>query len=253
MNIIGVHRCLVAATVSILLTLPFGAAAQQAEPPNEEQASDQSSAQSPQAQSVAAPRQLFVSDKLVLNVYAEAHQGSARVATIETGEAVDELERSGNLIRVRLDDGREGWVGANYLTSEAPAAVRVRELQREQKSAVQAAEKSAAEMARLKQESAALQAQVNALRSAASSAPSSAPKAPVDNNVTAAAAVEEEVPETPEDTEPQQPSAAVSLAAGPATWMWVLAVVLTGGLGYAAGYRSLDRKLRKKFGGLKLY
>jgi hypothetical protein len=42
-------------------------------------------------------------------------------------------------------------------------------------------------------------------------------------------------------------------AGGPAWWMWLIAVVLTGGLGYVSGYQTLARRLRKKFGGLKIY
>ena len=38
-------------------------------------------------------QQLYVADKLVLNVYQEPDQGSGRVATIETGDTVEEIER----------------------------------------------------------------------------------------------------------------------------------------------------------------
>jgi uncharacterized protein YgiM (DUF1202 family) len=237
MKIHGAHHWLATAAVSVLATLSLGAAAQEGGQLNEEQTQEQQ-----------APRQLFVSDKLVLNVYVEPDQGSARVATISTGEAVEELERSQNFILVRLENGREGWVGANYLTSEAPAAVRVRELQREQKTAIQAAEKkSADEIARLKKESAALQAQVNALKTAAASAAS----APVANAVQAPP---EEAPETQEEGEPEELAAVAPAQAGGGIWMWLPIVVLaTTGLGFAAGYQTLARRLRKKFGALKIY
>ena len=65
---------------------------------------------------VSPPRRLFVSEKLVLNVYSEPEQAGSRVGTIETGDAVDELERGEGFVRIRLSDGREGWVGTNYLT-----------------------------------------------------------------------------------------------------------------------------------------
>jgi uncharacterized protein YgiM (DUF1202 family) len=61
--------------------------------------------------------QLYVEDKLVLNVYSEADQGSSRVATIETGDAVEEIERVEKFVHIRLADGREGWVGTNYLSA----------------------------------------------------------------------------------------------------------------------------------------
>jgi uncharacterized protein YgiM (DUF1202 family) len=180
-------------------------------------------------------RRLFVSDKLVLNVYAEADQSSSRVATIETGDAVDELERAESFVRVRLQDGREGWVGSNYLTDDAPAAVQLRELQRQQKSAQNSDRKSAEEISRLKKESEALQAQIKELKAAAAAPP------PPDEGVLEGAVTAQQ-----------------SLAAAPAQtrgipWIWSLVVVLAAGLAYAAGYQTLARKIRRKFGGLRIY
>jgi SH3 domain-containing protein len=185
------------------------------------------------------PRKLFVSDKLVLNVYSETDQSGSRVATIETGDAVDELERDQSFVRIRLPDGREGWVGANYLTSDAPAAVQLRELQRQQKSATQTSDKkSADEIARLKKESEALQAQVKQLKAAAAAAPA---PAVADDGVL-------------EGASPalQQAAAVVPPASG-APWVWPLVVVLAAGLAYAVGYQTLARRIRKKFGGLRVY
>ena len=182
-------------------------------------------------------RRRFVSDKLVLNVYAEADQSSSRVATIETGDAVDELERAENFVRVRLSDGREGWVGTNYLTDDAPAAVQLRELQRQQKSAQGSDRKAADEIARLKKDNEALQAQVKELKAAA------AAPAPPDDGVLEGAVAE--TPRTLAATAPAQTRGA--------TWIWSLIVVLAAGLAYAAGYQSLARKIRRKFGGLRIY
>jgi hypothetical protein len=184
------------------------------------------------------PRRLFVSDKLVLNVYSETDQAGSRVATIETGDAVDELERDQSFVRIRLQDGREGWVGANYLTSDAPAAVQLRELQRQQKSATQSSDKkSADEIARLRKEGEALQAQVKQLKAAAAAAPAVA-----DDGVLEGAS-----------PAPQQAAAVAPPQASGTAWIWSLAVVLAAGLAYAAGYQTLARRIRKKFGGLRVY
>ncbi|HKS57288.1 MAG TPA: TIGR04211 family SH3 domain-containing protein [Steroidobacteraceae bacterium] len=184
-------------------------------------------------------RKLFVSDKLVLNVYSEADQGGSRVATIETGDAVDELERADNSVRIRLGDGREGWVGANYLTGDAPAAVQLRELQRQQKNATQSVDKKAAdEIARLKKESDSLQAQVKELKTAAAAAT----PAPADDGVLEGA-----------QSAPQPLSASTPPPTAGSVWIWLLAVALTAGLSYAAGFQTLARRIRKKFGGLRIY
>jgi uncharacterized protein YgiM (DUF1202 family) len=216
------------ATLSLLMAVPLLSAAQEEGQPIEQQ---------PESSPSPALRRLFVSDKLVLNVYSEPDQAGSRVATIETGDAVDELESAQGFVRIRLQDGREGWVGANYLTDDAPAAVQLRELQRQQKGAAQSTDKkSAEEIARLKKESEALQAQVKELKAAAAAAPAVA-----DDGLLEGAA------------QAPQRLAAVAPPAASATWIWSLVVVLAAGLAYVAGYHTLARRIRKKFGGLRIY
>lgn len=224
----GANRCLLIATISLAAaTLPLSSLAQEEAAP--------------------VPERRYVSDKLVLNVYAEQDQGGGRVATIQTGDSVEELERVGSQVRVRLEDGREGWVGANYLTSDAPAAVRLRELERDQKVPAPAApvpdKKSVEEIARLKKENAALQGQVGELQSRVTAL-----------GAMASEGAPTETPGEPEamDEEPvEQPT--VVITGGPAWWIWSIAIVLTGALGYASGYQTLARRLRRKFGGLRIY
>ena len=48
-----------------------------------------------------------------------------------SGTAVEVLERNPNYARVRMADGREGWVKATFLVAEKPAAARVLELEAE--------------------------------------------------------------------------------------------------------------------------
>lgn len=195
------------------------------------------------AEAAAIPQKRFVSDKLVLNVSAEATQGSERVATIQTGDAVEELERSGNQVRVRLADGREGWVGANYLVSDAPAIVRLRELQGQQTSPAPRVDKASAdEIAQLKKENTALRGQVGQLQSRVATPVAAPPPA--------------ECPKTVECPTPDAPiQAAAFPAIAPAGGMagWLIAIVLVGGVSFAGGYQMLARRLRKRFGGLKIY
>jgi uncharacterized protein YgiM (DUF1202 family) len=225
-------RCLSVATLSLLAAAAVPVAAQEEGQPQAEQTQQQAAPAEPL-------RRLFVSDKLVLNVYSEPEQAGSRVATIETGDAVDELERSQGFVHIRLTDGREGWVGSNYLTSDAPAAVQLRDLQRQQKGASQGVDKKAAdEIARLKKESEALQAQVRELKTAAAAVP-----APTDDGVLEGAS-----------PAPQRLAAnGAPTGDGGPIWMWTLIVVAAAGLAYAAGYQSLARRIRKKFGGLRIY
>jgi Bacterial SH3 domain len=230
MKTLARQRCLSVATLSLLGMVALPAAAQEEAQPEAQQAETHPEATQP-------VRRLFVSDKLVLNVYSEPEQAGSRVATIETGDTVDELERGQGFVRIRLSDGREGWVGSNYLTTDAPAATQLRDLQRQQKGATQAVDKKAAEeIARLKKESEALQAQVKDLKAAAVAAP-----APADEGVLEGAS-----------PAPQRLAATAPANSG-STWLWSFIVVLAAGLAYAAGYQSLARRIRKKFGGLRIY
>ncbi|HTJ19816.1 MAG TPA: TIGR04211 family SH3 domain-containing protein [Steroidobacteraceae bacterium] len=220
MKILARTCCLSVATLSLLAAVALPAAAQDETVPDE------------------PLRRLFVSDKLVLNVYSEPEQAGSRVATIETGDAVDEIERGQGFVRIRLTDGREGWVGSNYLTSDAPAVVQLRDLQRQQKAAAPVVDKKATEeIARLKKESESLQAQVKELKTAAAAAP-----VPADEGVLEGAS-----------PAPQRLAAVAPPSNSGPIWMWALIVVAAAGLAYFAGYQSLARRIHKKFGGLRIY
>jgi hypothetical protein len=223
----AVLSCLLIATTS-LATAPLVGVAQETE-----------TSEAP-ATPAAIPQTRFVSDKLVLNVYAEADQGSARIETIQTGDAVEELERAGTMVRVRLDDGREGWVGASYLTSDAPAIVRLRELQRQQPTPTPRVDKTLQdEVARLKKDNSALRGQVSELQ--ARVATPASPPPPQGETITA------------ETLEPPLQAAVLPTTAPSGVVGWLVAMLSVGAVSFASGYQMLARRLRKKFGGLKIY
>lgn len=228
------NRCLLIATMALVTaTLPITGIAQEPVPTEGQTVLQES-----------PPQRRFVSDKLVLNVYADPDQGSARVATIQTGDVVEELERSANLVRVRLEDGREGWVGASYLTTDEPAATRLRELEREQKGATRGADKEYTdEIARLKKDNAALQAQVSQLQTRAKEAVAPVAPAPQSEQVPA--------PST-SNIAPEEVAIACAALNGGMSWGWLIAVVLAGVVSFAGGYQTFARRLRRKFGGLKI-
>lgn len=187
--------------------------------------------------STASAEPMFVADKLVLNVYAEPDQESERVATLETGDKVEMLEQLGTLMHVQLEDGREGWVGANYLTTDTPALVRLRALEKEQKATVQKAEKELkAQIEELKKQNEALQGEVATLKEAAEA------------QAAAHAREQQEAAAAVAQVEPERTDQGFNFA-----WLWAPFVLLAGGAGYAAGYQTLARKIRNKFGGVKIW
>ncbi len=177
---------------------------------------------------------LYVIEQLVVAVASAPDASAERVATIKSGDRVEVLERSGEQVHVRLAGGREGWIRAAYLSAEEP--LRTRLAQRD------------ADIARLTAELTALKAQP---ASNAGPSPSTAVvgvSAPSGTAAAPAAGAEEPA------------GAAVGGLFGaseerPRTlWPWTLAAALIGfGMGFALGALMLDRHIRRKYGGLRIY
>lgn len=182
---------------------------------------------------VAAPA--YVSDELVLGVYAEENNQGQRLATLHSGTSVETLGQNGDFTQVRLGDGTTGWVKSAYLTAKMPAIVRVKQLEEEldrSRATTPALAEAAArsEVERLRQELAAKQTQLDAALS--SQAPGAQAVGTASVVGTAAA-----VPSV-------SPLLAVLAAA-------IGLLLLVGG--FCLGYATLARRVRDKFGGIKVY
>jgi hypothetical protein len=200
------------------------------------------------ASGTSLAQQLYVADKLVLNVYAEANQSGGRVATIETGDTVEEIERSEDFVHVRLPDGREGWVGANYLSDQPPAITRLKELQAAKPGVAPASppKELTDEVARLRKQNASLTSEIAELKkkSSVQSPPVSPASAPPVN----------EPSPTTSTVEPDEPeSEPVVVVQRSYWWAWTLGLIAAGGVGFFAGYQTLGRRVRERFGGVKVY
>ena len=188
----------------------------------------------------AAPA--YVTDELVLGVYAEQSTQGQRLATLHSGASVETLAVSGESTQVRLPDGRTGWVKTSYLTTREPAAVRIKQLQDEldrtratTPALAEAAERS--EVARLTRELAARQAE------------SSRPAGPASGTSDTATA---SMPATA-----AAPGGSNDLGDGRPfdlhLWLWIATLCFALACGFYLGYAALARRIRKKFGGLKVY
>jgi hypothetical protein len=176
----------------------------------------------------AAPA--YVSDELVLGVYAEQNQEGTRLTTLHSGAKVETLTTGGEFTQVRLSDGTLGWVKTTYLTTHEPAVVRVKELEEEldrsrAAPAGVAAAAARSEAERLRQELAATQSELNAARVA---------------QPQAAGMV---TPGTPRDPGARTVTGKVA----------VCAVLIAAAGGFWLGYATLARRVRRKFGGLRVY
>jgi hypothetical protein len=172
----------------------------------------------------------YVTDELVLNVFSELNQQGQRLATLHSGASLETLSASGEFTQVRLADGTTGWVKTSYLTTEVPATLRVKQLEEEldrnrstTPGLAEAAAKS--EVEKLQRELAAKQSQLEAALAARAD-----PAADAAGAAAPAAA-------------PRRFSA--GLAAG--------VMLAAAGAGFWLGYVTLARRVRRKFGGLRVY
>jgi hypothetical protein len=169
----------------------------------------------PPAAAAQAPQVRYVIEQLVVGVSSAADGSGTHVATLKSGDKVQLLERSGELAHVRLASGRDGWVRASYLSEAEPLRVQLAA--------------SAAEVATLRQQ---LQA-LSAARAPAAAAPPAEPAAGP-------------APAPADDEE--------AGAAHRPPWGWLTAVALTAlGAGFAAGWLVLDARIRRRYGGLRIY
>ena len=184
----------------------------------------------------------YVSDELVLGLYAEQNNQGQRLATLHSGASLETLSVNGEFTEVRLNDGTTGWVKSAYLTTREPATVRVKQLEEEldQRRATTPALAEAAarsEVQQLTRELAARQAELDAMRGA-SAQPAAAASLALGSGASPGGAV-------------------TGISAVPPVqqqlWAWGVAILLALSGGFWAGYATLARRIRHKFGGLKVY
>jgi hypothetical protein len=191
----------------------------------------------------AAAATAYVSDELVLGVYAEQNGQGQRLATLHSGARVESLSVNGEFTQVRLSDGTIGWVKSSYLTTQEPATVRVKQLEDEldrNRATTPALAEAAArsEVEQLKRELASKQAELDAAGMPA------APAAPNSGALGGAAR---------SAAAPAGAVAAISSAAWARPWLLVVGMVAALAGGFWLGYATLARRVRHKFGGIKVY
>jgi len=188
---------------------------------------------------------MYISDKLVVNVYAEANSDSSKVATLDSGDAVEATDKAEGYTHVRLADDREGWIKSSYLSVQVPAIVRLKELEKERgNSAPAPTAQFTDEIKQLKEHNIALQSEISVLKQAAVH-PTPLITAPT-------AGVTTPAPQVHSKGEPM-PRAEESLLSTDHL-RWGAALVAVGGaIGFMLGYQALARRIRRKYGSVKIY
>ena len=191
--------------------------------------------------SSAQAQTLYVTDRVEVGVYVEPTLEGDRVRLLESGDAVELVRREGDTALVRLDDGSEGWVAGSYLVVEIPSVRQLQALTAENerlRTAPRSDPTANAELKTLKDRNAQLQSELTAAQRALDAVQ---PKAAAP----AATRPDDEIP-----VEVTRPPARGRLYA-------TLAIIAGGaatlGLGFWWGYSTLERRVRRKYGGLKVY
>ena len=200
----------------------------------------------PAAAAMATPA--YVTDELVLGVYSEQNNQGQRLTTLHSGASVETLAVNGDFTQVRLNDGTTGWVKSAYLTTQEPAVVRIKQLQDEldrSRATTPALAEAAArsEVEQLKRELAAKQSELMAANAALAPTAGSSVGVGTASGAADAAALT------------RAGGIAAGVAAAPAGhgWVEVGAVLAALGVGFWLGYATLARRIKHKYGGLKVY
>lgn len=144
---------------------------------------------------------------------------------VATGVSMEVVERTATHIKVRLDDGAEGWIQAALLTSEKPTAFRILAAETRQKQAE-------TEAAKLKAESIKLKAEIGKLQARLSQQPSPAEPAAA-----------------PESAEPEP---AVKNGPFRVNLLWIAISFAMLVIGFVAGVAWLRERTRRKLGGMHI-
>jgi hypothetical protein len=168
----------------------------------------------------------YVIEQLVVGVTSAADAESERVGQVKSGDKLEVIEREGDEAHVKLSNGKDGWIKSSYLTNDPPLQARLSERTAEVNKLEQEGNRLKQDVSRLEGELAA----ARAARSATSDAPP--PPAPIHDTVFL--------------REPERQSVIA--------WPLLLGVgALMLLVGFVAGWRTLDRRIRRKYGGLKIY
>jgi len=174
---------------------------------------------------------MFVIDRVVLNVYENPSTAGSKIATLQTGDAVETLDTVQDYVRVRLASGQEGWIRTGFLSVQAPAAVRIKQFEETP---------LATEANRLRAENYALQQQIKVLTQMTM------------NQLTAGVAAAAAQTVLLGSNKSAQAAASPSVAPGWPWWVWPSGVGSCLLLGFWGGYQTLARRIRRRYGRLKV-
>jgi len=175
----------------------------------------------------------YVTDKLRLGVHQASDTSDRAFTNIGSGDAVEVLERAGSYARVRIEDGREGWVRTVFLVTAEPALTRLANMEAER-------DALAAQLAEIEARRANSGDRLTVLETEAARARQARREAEA-----ALASAQAEIDALSERLTPGR----ISLSYG----VLVAAAMLLMLAGFALSWWWFDRRSRRRHGGLRVY
>lgn len=175
----------------------------------------------------------YVTDKLRLGLHKAADTSDRAFAQLQSGDAVEVLERNRLYGKVRTADGKLGWVRIAYLTGDVPPRRQLQLVEKERDAA----------LARVEQLAASIETRAAELDER---------ERQLDANMAADALAREELMQLRQSTVELRSSLVQYAWNVPVTWALSLAA-----LGVLIGAVSvwwwIDRRLRRRHGGFRIY
>ncbi len=176
----------------------------------------------------------YVVEELVVGVYGNPELAGDRLGEVRSAQAVELLVAEGDAAQIRTEDGLEGWIRATYLQSEQPLAPRLAALQAENDKL----RKASAAATRVDPKT---QAELEELRASLETANRRVAQLQASSRA------------RPADEVPVEVTRPVRNDALRTSLLLLLVAVVAAGAGFYWGYRTLERRVRAKYGGLKVY
>lgn len=70
-------------------------------------------------QAVAEKR--YVTDRILLGIHAEPNEASTLIKSVPSGTELEVIDTATGFLKIKLDDGTEGWVSSGFVMKETPA------------------------------------------------------------------------------------------------------------------------------------
>ncbi len=83
----------------------------------------------------------YVTDRILLGIHTEADETSKLIKSVPSGTELEVLDKEEGFVKIKLDDGTEGWVSSGFVMKETPATRRYDVLSHQYEQTTQALDK----------------------------------------------------------------------------------------------------------------